>query len=584
MAYNLPPGWDPGFVLPENVRDEGLERRAFVTKQLPRGTYDNPSVGTGGYAVPQYVLDEEYGQGTLTTKWRPSGTYDGGKIPDWLSRRPQVARTQVMPGGGRAVTMRAMGDAAGMTPITAYGQRAAQGIIARVSTLPRGHRESAIRAVLDKLDPTLWKRTQEIWKSLVKQRVSPGPAFEQALARAMSAGMMAEIIQTGLRRSAPQAQSLLGLGCYGCAAALGADETCQTTPGFSWIYGATVNGQFVSGHWERTPKGGTDVPYCPSGPPAGAVTVETTPATVRTHGPDFYVGPFGFYTHDPGPVGQGTLILNRKLTDRVWALGTGSNAANRAKPADITFLTPAAIAGDVAQWLTARLREETDANGNIDVPAHYTDKSEAYGFPEPDAAAWFSALGIEGTTPVRLHTLWKLRTGIAPFAKSMNPMTKQDAVLHVILEPLNYFKERDPKSNPLVLKVWFSSVPDRSIWGALWNPMILINPLEAAKAIASVADGIGHYLADLVCGTLNDPGGRAGASSAASAAAAAYGLPPQAGAEGVAIAADHCAPVDHPKPPPPPPPPSKSLLVPLLVAGGAVAAAVLVTQRKRKAP
>src|SRR5512142_806693 len=132
MAYNLPPGWDPGFVLPENVRDEGLERRAFVTKQLPRGTYDNPSVGTGVYAVPQYVLGEEYGPGTLTTKWRPSGTYDGGAIPGWLSRRPQVARTTMLPRGGREITMRAMGDAPMPEPFETYGQRAAQAMLARV--------------------------------------------------------------------------------------------------------------------------------------------------------------------------------------------------------------------------------------------------------------------------------------------------------------------------------------------------------------------------------------------------------------------------------------------------------------------
>ena len=60
MAYNLPPPWDPGFALPQNVRDEGLQRRGFVTKQMPRGSYDNPSVGYGGFTVPQYVKDEGY--------------------------------------------------------------------------------------------------------------------------------------------------------------------------------------------------------------------------------------------------------------------------------------------------------------------------------------------------------------------------------------------------------------------------------------------------------------------------------------------------------------------------------------------
>lgn len=106
MPFNLPPPWDPGFAIPDNVRDEGLERRGFVTKQMPRGTYDQPNVGTGGYAVPQYVMDEGYGQGTFTTKWLPNGTVTIPMVPHYLNQRPQVVSEQVLPAGGRAVTLR----------------------------------------------------------------------------------------------------------------------------------------------------------------------------------------------------------------------------------------------------------------------------------------------------------------------------------------------------------------------------------------------------------------------------------------------------------------------------------------------
>ena len=223
MAYNLPNAWDPGFVLPSNVEDEGLERRGFVTKWAPRGTYDNPSVGYGGFAVPQYIRDEGYGQGTFTTKWQPSGAYNGPKVPHWLNQRPQVTRVRKLPGGGQAVTIQPLGDDEPMpAPFETYGQRAAQVLLGSVANLPAGKREPALRAIMDKVDKSLWTRTQDILKRYRAQGVPIAQALPQAISRAMSTGIAAEIIDAGLRRAAPQAKSLLGLGCYGCMAALGA--------------------------------------------------------------------------------------------------------------------------------------------------------------------------------------------------------------------------------------------------------------------------------------------------------------------------------------------------------------------------
>lgn len=105
MAYNLPPPWDSGYALPQNVRDEGLERRAFVTKEMPRGTYDAPNVGTGGYAVPKYVMDEGYGQGTFTTKWLPPGSITVAPVAHRLNIRPMVTKETRLPGGGRKITL-----------------------------------------------------------------------------------------------------------------------------------------------------------------------------------------------------------------------------------------------------------------------------------------------------------------------------------------------------------------------------------------------------------------------------------------------------------------------------------------------
>lgn len=221
MAFNLPPPWNSGYALPGNVRDEGLQRRAFVTKQMPRGTYYQSRVGTGGYVVPQYVLDEGYGQGAATTKWAPSGSYPGKAIPYWLNQRPETVADKRLPGGAKQVTIQRglsgiQSEPEMPEPFEQYGQRAATILLGRMAKLPPAHRKSTLKKTLDAVDPSLWKRTAEIARRYNNQGMSAAQALHQGLARAMSTGVAAEIITTGAKREAPQARSLLGLGCYGC--------------------------------------------------------------------------------------------------------------------------------------------------------------------------------------------------------------------------------------------------------------------------------------------------------------------------------------------------------------------------------
>lgn len=115
--FNLPPPWNPGYSLPQNVHDEGLERHAYVTQQKRNGTYDDPKVGYGGYAVPEYVKEEGYGKGALITRWAPRGSYAGPRVPHWLDTPSAiVARKQRLPNGSTKVTIKAMGDAAPVGP------------------------------------------------------------------------------------------------------------------------------------------------------------------------------------------------------------------------------------------------------------------------------------------------------------------------------------------------------------------------------------------------------------------------------------------------------------------------------------
>ena len=609
MAYNLPPAWDPGFVLPKNVEDEGLERRAFITKMLPRGSYSQPKVGSGGYVLPEYVEDEGYGQGTYTTYWQPGGTYNGPKVPHWLNRRPQLARAKPLPGGATQVTIQAqapqpmtLSDDEAPLPqaFEDYGQKAAQMLIARVSTVTPARRAATMKAILDKVDKSLWSRTQDIWNRYRAQGVAPADAFPMALAKAMSAGIAAEIIMAGLKSEAPQAKSLLGLGCYGPMAALGADAApattaapvtttstgCSTSAGYSWVYGAPVAGQYVSGYWMRTPAGQADMPRC-AAPPAGAATAATQAAsgnlTVRVAPPDtFSVGPFEFHIsqlHD-------TPLSN-------WSV--------RNSTPDLFYLSPdpsAPIPGsrpigdprrqmqeNILSWLGTLLTQTQDAGGNTDKMVKYTDNSAIYGYPGdnypmavmPDVAKWFTAMGVGPTTPVRLTLMRDLRNGYNAIAHTTHPTTGKDLLLFTVLQPAYGNKPWDATTNPMSLKVWLVPAQDKGLLGK-----ILSVPFAIGGVISDVTTGALNELGDLACGLLNAGDGVVGKAAGAGAAAV-VGVPPQAGVAGATIAQGACG-----KPPPAPAPPvakAASSLLPLaILGGGAIVAVMILTSGRRSAP
>lgn len=215
MPFNLPAPWDPGFALPDNVEDEGLQRRGFVTKWMPRGTYDDPKVGTGGYAVPRYVMDEGIGQGAIVTAWQRRGS--APNVPYALNRRPQVLSQRSLGiGQGTAVTMAALSGtdgaaAASLHPLhQQFGARAAQIVLAAVAKLPADQRTTALNQILDRIEPGLGARTA----ALVAASGNTSAALPAALATAMATGYATEIVDTGKRGSVKR-HSAVGLGAYG---------------------------------------------------------------------------------------------------------------------------------------------------------------------------------------------------------------------------------------------------------------------------------------------------------------------------------------------------------------------------------
>lgn len=585
MAYNLPPPWDPGFCLPKNVQDEGLERRGFITKQQPRGSYDDPPVGTGGYAVPKYVLKEGYGQGTYTTQWQPSGTYAGPRVPNWLNRRPDLVSAKRLPGGGTVATIAPMGDDEQALPghFEDYGARAAQALIARVAKLPQAQRGPAMKAILDKVDKSLWSRTQDIFRRYVQQGTPPANAFPMALARAMGAGLAAEVVNTGLRRTPPQAQSLLGLGCYGCAAilALGADEAsnCTTTPGYSWIYGT----QGIPGHWERTKAGAQDVPSC-AVPPAGATTVDPGQVTVRSH-------------DTTGNAVAVAMTADMKRPFYFPKNTSTTTSRNFALLPDIMVVPPGLPDDKLAAW------RKSGTNVMEELPddwAQWLRKDMTTKGPTKDGES-FVWTGNGGPADVQFDWLYGSLLGIPkgatiyttkswlPNAFVKWPTDGSKMGIYAMIERIDRdfwkkngdFNPDDPAvvkkwndNNPAVLKIWASKVPEqsRSFFESIAQSVVEF----FAQVVDVVADGLDD-LAKVACDILNSPGGPAAGAAAAGAA----GAPPQAGAAGAVIAKQACG---QPPPPPAAAPPHTSIMPYILLGGGALVALALLTQPKKKRP
>lgn len=557
MAYNLPPPWQSGYALPKNVEDEGLERRAFVTKQMPRGTYDNPDVGTGGYAVPQYIRDEGYGQGTFTTKWQPRGTYNPPAVPAWLNKRPQVVAERPLPTGGRQVTIRALAGMGGTdsTAFANYGDKTATAILSRVASVAPNVRGTVLRRILDAIDKSLWKRTMDIRGQLIRQGLSQEDALHLALARAMSAGMAAEIYDMGARRSSPQPSALHGLGyCNPRGARVGLGIV-------------TAADREKEGHG---PTAGGVIPVTIKTGSGQEITQQITPKSID--------GKFDAYG----------MVFDLGKPPRVWNKYPDrreSNQVARDQPPDWMVDDPAQIPPELRDFLYRRL---TATDGGKPLPSSvvdsYASPSGAGSFPQWDASTWFRALGIEGDTPQYNKMLSALSSGLYPFGVVTLP-DGQERYLRIMLRRKDYSRPDNVDDNPLALMAWITApAPDeRSLIGKildtaliriplkLWTP--IIKPVaEVTRPVFEAAQDIHDAITDAVkdvidngCKLLATPGV---GQVAGAAVGTVTGVGPAAGAVagnmGAAIARDKCG---NPLPdqPPLPPPPSK---VPWLIAGG----------------
>lgn len=553
MAFNLPPPWDPGFALPSNVRDEGLERRGFVTKWMPRGTYDQPKVGTGGYAVPQYVMDEGYGQGTFTTKWAPRGRYDI-PVPNWLDQRSKVLAQRKLRGGGGGtqITFDALSGTDLPKLYTDFGARAAKAVMRQILAVPPAVRKQTLKAILDRIDPSLWNRVAQIAAAIQKGGVSAGDALYPALAQAMSTGIAAEVIATGLRRSAPQSNTLLGLGCYRGSSALGATPSmatpssvlqkitsvftqgsCPPPPGYTWD---TASG----GYWRRLKVGETAKPGPAGASGCGTVTTNTGPQATEVGG-----GTKSGQVMELGPSAS-EIWFKIPIEDRGIKIST---LAPDAFPGGVTQ-RPTQVPQSLIDAIAKRAQEVSTGPGGKMLDSFFDQiklvDGAAYGYPGYKVLnvlgdGRFGVFSFQHPTINKRHSLRIKWIG--------TPALPQWHVYWVENEPSDFQKAM-------------------SFLGSLFARVV-----DVVKAAVDA-------VADLACKVASSGLGVAAGAGAAAAA----GVPPEAGAAGASIAAAACA-----SPPPAPTGPlvmpgGGSLLLPLAIAGGVVAVALALKKKKKKAP
>jgi hypothetical protein len=192
---------------------------------MPQNFYNLPPSWDPGYVIPDYVMAEPPGRGTFTTQWLPRGTISG-MVPDFAAVK--TAR-QIL--GRNDAGLGSLGDdtlgvgvggamrSLGANPIESYGQRAASWLMHSIKSVPSAQRSASLRAVFDAIDPSLWGKVEQRANDLRGRGMAAPQALQAAMAQEMSAGMLAELVATGKRamrgdRAPVARQGQLALGVY----------------------------------------------------------------------------------------------------------------------------------------------------------------------------------------------------------------------------------------------------------------------------------------------------------------------------------------------------------------------------------
>lgn len=187
-------------------------------------------------------------------------------------------------------------------PVLGYGVRAARVILGNIQQLPPTSRKAALKALLDRIDPSLFASVSVKAERLMAKGTSAAAALESALAISMANGFGKEILQKGQGRQvatgyvdcgsvasdflnavggaakdvlAKTEDTLKGVACTAlkspaAAAAVTAGAAAAGVPPFLAGPAAAMGTSFAAGK------------VCPSAAPAPTAPAEPTPVVVPT--------------------------------------------------------------------------------------------------------------------------------------------------------------------------------------------------------------------------------------------------------------------------------------------------------------
>jgi hypothetical protein len=379
-------------------------------------------------------------------------------------------------------------------------------------------------------------------------------ALEQALASSLSEGFAKELIATGTSKKAPEPDSLMGLGCYGCGPVLGniIEALSDDMPAPTGDQNLAAEDRIVVG------------PYIFS----------AAPQKLPTQVIDFTTAP-----GDALPNEWGRWFYNevkRLSAERVRA-STGRDAASKEAVAK-------AMAGEPPKPTTVEEMYKYAQNhtGWFGEPFMLFDSPQ--GIWRMNKASYWGLdkwIGIMPDTPVaegffgasKASDNGNTYTMVAapfPVMRTTHPVTGKDYGVYYVMSPKQiqvWFREIKPEEKKGIGKLW-DKITDIPSWVKR----------TADKAVDAAKDALSD-LGDNACKVLNTKG----AEIAGAAVATYYGAPPQVGVKGVEMGRGLCnGPTPTVAPPTPVSPPPKAgigMLPAIAILGGVAGAAYLLTRK-----
>lgn len=485
-----------------------------------------------------------------------------------------------------------------------YGHKAAQAVLSRVATVPKQHQAATLKKVLGAVDPSLWKRTQDIAARYRKQGMSPANALHNGLARAMSTGILAEVMHLGRAGGQPKKGTQVGIAAYGVAGALGdvSAQAAQLTATQARLPAANVPTEgacstdgyiYTGGTWQR--KSTASVCTSTYTGPKGTVSVHNPDGSTTMTNPDGSTVTIGPTVSDTGTGRPGDFKGPFPVT---YDFSSGDAASSSPNAASQTLQVGPFSIPMAAKQYTIHWSGQMPADWTAFITQELAHDCSNCFFTSMEDATPGHTLGVlrdffGDTLPTKVNK--DLVTVVAPY---LNPANKKPAVkivlpdqpiamvsrpdtgevwgMFMVVSPKDPTYPWDSTGNPYELQFWWRKKPS-GVWD--WIKHIV------GVIVDAVVDAV-NAIGSLACDLLSSPAGQAGAVVGGAVIGGSTGgtkgaqAGAQIGAAGAAVAGKQCAqPIVTL-----PPQSSQSWLLPAAVIGGGALLILALNKKKAGTP